>query len=65
MTDRAAFAECGFDTRLITALIAFGYTHPQQLLPLTARELTWIPDVGPKGRSAIRAYQERGPPPQA
>ena len=30
----AAFAECGFDRRLINALTAFGYPDPEQLLLL-------------------------------
>jgi hypothetical protein len=53
------FHDCGFDNRLISALIAFGITHPDQLMQLSPRELTWIPDVGPKGRAAIEPYRER------
>jgi hypothetical protein len=55
-----AFAECGFDKRLIRALIADGgYTHPRQLLSLSRRELNSLINVGPKGRAAIEMYRER------
>jgi hypothetical protein len=54
-----AFADCGFDRRLVNALIAFGYTDPAQLLPLSSRELTYIINVGPKGRAAIEAWRQR------
>jgi hypothetical protein len=56
---RATFADCGFDKRLVNALIAFGCVDPTDVLALSRWQLTVIPNVGPKGRAQIEAYRRK------